>query len=83
MFFTVGKGPEQKSVFDLAKQAYKDPQELKGVGDEAFVVVLGAPVAQVHVRKGDPYFIVALTQIQENGRPEQTQALAKLIAGRV
>ena len=83
VFFTLGKGPEQKSVFDLAHQTYRDAQDLKGVGDQAFVVVLGGPVAQVHVRKGESYFIVALTQIPENGRPEQAKELAKLIAGKL
>lgn len=79
----VTRGGDQKQTYDFARKAYKEVTDVKGIGDEAFSVQLGAPVSQIHVRKGDTFFSIVMTQISENGRPAEGRALAQLVASRL
>ncbi len=83
VYIQVAKGSGEKAVFDLAKRAYSNPETLQGLGDEAFVIRLDAPVVQVHVRKGDAYYILAVTSPDEAARGARTLELARKVAAKL
>ena len=73
----------KKKDYDFAKTVYKDPVSVSGIGDAAFLIQLGAPVTSVHVVKGDSYYIVSITNIQqpEAARQQSVKDLAaKIVA---
>ena len=73
----------RKKDYEFAKSVYKEPVSVSGIGDAAFLVQLGAPVTSVHVVKGDSYYIVSITNVQQLDAARQQSAkdlAAKLIA---
>ena len=55
----------KKKDYEFAKTVYKDQAAVSGIGDAAFMIQLGAPVSSLHVVKGDSYYIVSITNIQQ------------------
>ena len=83
VFLYVGSSKAERGAFDLAKKTYSNAKAESGIGEEAFSVELGAPVAQVHVYKNGHYFTVAITNMNDPQRLEKARALAKMVAGRL
>ena len=78
VYVRVGSGRSEKGAFDLGKTAYCNPIELKGYGDDAFIIKLDAPVVQVHILKGDTYLTVVITDLDgKDALVETAKALAK------
>lgn len=78
VYVRVGSGRAEKGAFDLGKTTYSNPIELKGYGDDAFIIKLDAPVVQVHVLKGDTYLTVVVTDLDgKDALVETAKALAK------
>jgi hypothetical protein len=83
VYIQVSAPNRAKQTFDFARQAFKDTKPVAGVGDEAFVLELGAPVAQVHFRKGDVYITVVVSNYSINDRVARATELAKKAASRL
>ena len=83
VYFRLGRSGKEKAAFDLAKQVYSKTEPVPGLGDEAFLVKLDAPVVQVHVRKGDAYYILAVTSPDEAARGARALELARKVAGKL
>lgn len=83
VFLYVGSGKVEHDAFNLAKKTYSNAKAESGIGEEAFSVELGAPVAQVHVYKNGHYFTVAITNMNDPQRLEKARALARTVAGRL
>lgn len=83
VFLYVGSSKAERGAFDLGKKTYSNARAESGIGEEAFSVELGAPVAQVHVFKNGHYFTVAITNMNDPQRLEKARALATTVAGRL
>jgi hypothetical protein len=74
----------KKKDFEFAKGVYKDPIAVSGIGDEGFLIQLGAPVSSVFFVKGDNYYILSITNVQQQDpvRQQNVKDLAKKVAAK-